>query len=500
MGGMAAAARLSAQGHDVVMLEQASRAGGKVEIYRRDGFAFDTGPSLLTLPAVYRDLFLKTPVRRKGASLEDNVDLRGLDPAFGYRWADGTTAVLPGSNSNRVAAALGAALGGSAENDWQRFSRRAADLWAVTRVPFLESPLSGPRDLLPHLRSWSDLRTVAPWKSLRSLGHEYFDDPRLVTLLDRYATYTGSHPRRAPAALAVIPFVEQTFGAWHVGGGIGRLADALQQRCIDRGIDLRFGADVVAVTSGPNGVTGVALASGERVPADVVVSDADATHLYTHLIDHPGRRTPLRRLRKATPSLAGFVMLLALRGRTPDLQHHTVLFPHDYDAEFEAIFGRSPRPVDDPTLYICSPDDPEMRPDADHEAWFVLVNAPRHDPGRGVDWSDPALVSRYSERILDVLAARGYDVRPRLLWSETRTPADLERTTRSPGGSIYGTSSNGARAAFMRAANRSPVPWSLPGGRVSPPRWWAAAGGDVRSDRGRPHRPRLTRPVDGWVQ
>jgi phytoene desaturase len=469
MGGLAAAARLSAQGHAVTVLEQADRAGGKVATYRRDGFAFDTGPSLLTLPAVYRDLFLKTPVRRKGASLEENIDLQGLDPAFSYRWADGTTAVLPGSNSNRVAAALGAALGGTAERDWQRFSRRAADLWATTRVPFLESPLSGPRDLLPHLRSWVDVRTVAPWKSLRGLGQQYFDDPRLVTLLDRYATYTGSHPRKAPAALAVIPFVEQTFGAWHVGGGLGRLADAVLQRCVDRGVELRFGADVVAVTSTPHGASGVTLASGEHVAADIVVSDADATHLYAHLVADSRGRAPLRRLRKATPSLAGFVMLLALRGRTRGLAHHTVLFPDDYDAEFESIFGREPRPVHDPTLYICSPDDPQMRPDDEHESWFVLVNAPRHDPGRGVDWSDASLVERYRERILDVLAERGHDVRPRLLWSETRTPADLERTTRSPGGSIYGTSSNGARAAFMRASNRSPIPGLfLVGGSAHP--------------------------------
>jgi phytoene desaturase len=458
MGGMAAAARLSAQGHDVTVVEQSGRAGGKVETYRRDGFAFDTGPSLLTLPAVYRDLFLKTPVRRKGASLEENVDLQGLDPAFGYRWADGVSTVLPGSNSNRVAAALGEALGGSAEDDWKRFSKRSADVWAATRVPFLESPLSGPRDLLPHLRKWADLRTVAPWKTLRGLAHQYFDDPRLVTLLDRYATYTGSDPRKAPAALAVIPFVEQTFGAWHVGGGIGQLADALYQRCLDRDIAFRFDADVARVNTVAGRASGVTLKSGEQIKADVVVSDADARHLYSSLLNEKAGRSPLRRLAKATPSLAGFVMLLAIRGRTPGLQHHNVLFPADYDAEFDAIFGRAPRPVDDPTIYVCAPDDPLMRPDDDHESWFVLVNAPRHDPDGGVNWSNPELADRYRECVLDVLAARGHDIRPRLLWSETRTPADLERTTRSPGGSIYGTSSTGVRAAFLRAANQSPVP------------------------------------------
>lgn len=469
MGGLAVAARLSAQGHDVLVVEQSGRAGGKVQTYRRDGFAFDTGPSLLTLPAVYRDLFLKTPVRRKGASLEENVDLQGLDPAFGYRWADGVNAVLPGSNSNRIAAALGLALGGSAEADWKRFSRRSADLWAATRVPFLESPLSGPRDLLPYLNRWSDLRTVAPWRTLRGLARQYFDDPRMITLVDRYATYTGSDPRKAPAALAVIPFVEQTFGSWHIGGGIGQLADALYQRCLLREISFRFDTGVAEVTTEAGRVTGVKLDSGERLSADLVVSDVDAQHLYADLLDDSAGKGVLARLRKATPSLAGFVMLLAVRGRTPGLQHHNVLFPADYDAEFDAIFSRAPHPVPDPTIYICAPDDPTMRPDSDHESWFVLVNAPRHDPAGGVDWTDLTLVNRYKERILDVLAARGHDIRPRLLFTETRTPADLERATGSPGGSIYGTSSNGARAAFLRAANRSPVPGLfLVGGSAHP--------------------------------
>jgi phytoene dehydrogenase-like protein len=149
-----------------------------------------------------------------------------------------------------------------------------------------------------------------------------------------------------------------------------------------------------------------------------------------------------------------------------------VWFPADYDAEFDAIFGRSPNPVDDPTIYVCAPDDPQMRPDADHESWFVLVNAPRHSSTgeRGtIDWDAPGLADSYRDRILDVMASRGYDVRDRLLWSEIRTPADLERATRAPGGSIYGSSSNGPRAAFLRPANASPEPGLyLVGGSAHP--------------------------------
>jgi len=163
------------------------------------------------------------------------------------------------------------------------------------------------------------------------------------------------------------------------------------------------------------------------------------------------------------------VLLLALRGRSEGAGHHTVLFPADYDAEFDAVFGRDARPVPEPAVYVCSPDDPSMRPDG-HEAWFVLVNAPRHGTGPGtVDWTAPGLADAYADRVLAVLAERGFDVRERLLWRHVSTPADLERTTRSPGGSIYGTSSNGARAAFLRPANRSPVPGLfLVGGSAHP--------------------------------
>ena len=157
-----------------------------------------------------------------------------------------------------------------------------------------------------------------------------------------------------------------------------------------------------------------------------------------------------------TPSSSGFVLLLALRGRTPGLAHHTVLFPDDYDAEFDALFGSRTtprRPVADPTVYVSAPDDPATRPDDDSESWFVLVNAPRHEPDGGVDWDAPGLADGYADQVLATMARRGLDVRERVRWRVVRTPADLARETGSVGGSIYGTSSNGARAAFLRPAN-----------------------------------------------
>lgn len=467
LGGLACAARLAAGGHRVTVVEAGSGIGGKLGRSEVDGHVFDTGPSLVTLPQVYRDLFAAT-----GDPLEDVLDLERLDPAVTYRFADGTRLAMPGTSA-AVPAALDAALGVGAGAQWGRLQARAADMWRISEGPFLRTPLRGAGTLARLARAPADVATIAPWRTLRGLGRDLLEDPRLRTLLDRYATYSGSDPRRAPAVLATVPYVEQQYGSWYVRGGLHRLATAVADRAVERGAVLRTGCAVRRVLIEAGRSAGVELADGERVPADVVVSGVDAAALYGDLLPADRRtRGPRRDLARATPSLSGFVLLLALRGRTPGLAHHTVLFPEDYDAEFDAVFGADgarPRPVADPTVYVSAPDDPALRPDEDSESWFVLVNAPRHDPSGGVDWDEPGLAGRYADDVLATMARRGLDVRDRVRHRVVRTPADLARDTGSVGGAIYGTSSNGSRAAFLRPANASPVPGLfLVGGSAHP--------------------------------
>jgi phytoene desaturase len=473
LGGLAAAARLASAGHAVTVLEQAPQIGGKLGWYARDGHGFDTGPSLVTLPQVFEDLFAAT-----GDPLHQVLDLQRLDPAVAYRFADGTTTAVPGRLAD-IAARLDDDLGAGSGAQWSALLARAEAMWAATEQPFLRSPLAGAATLARLARDVAGLRTIAPGRTLRGLGRSYLTDPRLQVLLDRYATYSGSDPRRAPAALLTVPWVEQAFGSWYVRGGLRRLPEAVAGRAAERGAVVRTGCAVEEVLVEGGRAAGVRLADGSRVPADVVVCNADAGALYGRLLP---RQAPVRRvraaLRRVTPSSSGLVLLLALRGRTPGLAHHTVLFPADYDAEFDALFGvggrggrgRSPkRPVADPTVYVSAPDDPATRPDEHSESWFVLVNAPRHEPDGGVDWTAPGLADACADRVLATLADRGLDVRDRVRWRVVRTPADLARETASPGGSIYGTSSNGARAAFLRPANASPLPGLfLVGGSAHP--------------------------------
>jgi phytoene desaturase len=329
-------------------------------------------------------------------------------------------------------------------------------MWRATAAVFLEAP--GPPSLARlALRSPADLPVIAPHLSLRQLGRRYLRDPRLRMFLERYATYSGSDPRRAPAVLATVPYAEQTFGGWYVRGGLHRLALALAERAGE----IRTGTEVSALEMHGGRVSGVRLDDGSLFPADVVVANADATTLYRQLVPR-ARLVP-----RGEPSLSGLVLLLGLEGRTPGLAHHTVLFPEHYDDEFDAVFGG--RPPADPTIYISAPDDPAAAPSG-CEAWFVLVNAPRHGTVAGTyDWDAPGAADQAADRVLALLASRGLDVRDRIVVRKVRTPADLERETATPGGAIYGSSGNGARAAFLRPSNRSPVPGLfLAGGSAHP--------------------------------
>ncbi|MHB8451171.1 MAG: phytoene desaturase family protein, partial [Mycobacteriales bacterium] len=442
------------------LCEQAPVVGGKLGWHAEAGFGFDTGPSLLTLPHLLREVFEDTGV-------DFELELRPVEPLARYRFVGGET-VEVGTDSVQRTAALDTALGPGAGASWSALLDYGERLWQATREPFLERPLAGVLTLgRLALARPRDVRLVSPWRSLRDVGRALLPDPRLRQLLDRYATYSGSDPRRAPAALAAIPYAEQAFGAWSVPGGLSRIAEALRACAEERGVAVRTGADVVEVVLDAGRVSGVVLAGGERLPCDVAVSDVDAADLYHRLVPGGAAARAAVRLGRVTSSYSGFVLLLGVRGRTPGLAHHTVLFPGDYDAEFDAVFAG--RPASDPTVYVCAPDDPAVAPPG-HEAWFVLVNAPRQGRGPGAtDWDAPGAAEGYAEHVLDLLAARGMPVRDRVVLRAVRTPADLARDTRAVGGSIYGTSSNGPRAAFLRPGNRSPVPGLfLVGGSAHP--------------------------------
>lgn len=451
MGGMTAAARLSRGGHEVVVYEASDQVGGKCRTEWIGKVAFDTGPSLLTLPAVYKDFFQRT-----GKPMGFVCPIESVDPSFDYRFADGSNVKFSNLSRNKTLESISESFSAESAAQWDSIMKRAERMWDVSRVPFVESELKSPFSLVKRISFLRDMKIIAPWKTLRVHADEILKDRHLRYIMDRYATYSGSDPRKAPAVLSTIAFVEESFGAWHVKGGLGQLTATVYQRAIDVGVTFHLNSPVATITTAGKKATGVTLADGTVIEADVVVANADASLVYNRLIK--GHKRTLKKVRKniekADVSVAGFCLLLGMR-KDPEqvLNHHTILFPQDYDAEFDAIFSAG-QPVKEPTIYICAPQDELMSKDENLEGWFVLVNTPTHGQ---FDWNDKEFARNYANTIIDQIEGRGISVRDHLESLTIRTPADLEAAVHAPGGAIYGTSSNGARAAFMRAKNRSPI-------------------------------------------
>ena len=274
MGGLAVSARLAKLGHNVEIFEASDRVGGKCRTEWINGFGFDTGPSLLTLPATYRDLFLKT-----GKRLEHAASIEPVDPAFTYYFHDGTTIVFPNLSHSGTVSELAQKLGKQVGEEWHRLLTRAEAMWQASREDFVESELRL-RSFIARPSLLSDIRTIAPWKSLRKVVQEYTSNPYIQKIIDRYATYTGSDPRKAPAVLLTIAFVEEAFGAWHVRGGLGSLATALESRLSDLGCRIHLNSKVDRILTSQGEARGIELSDGTRHQADIVISNVDAYLLY----------------------------------------------------------------------------------------------------------------------------------------------------------------------------------------------------------------------------
>ena len=303
----------------------------------------------------------------------------------------------------------------------------------------------------------------------------------------------AARPRRWPPC----PYVEQRFGVWYVDGGLRRLATAVAERAVERGAAVRTGAAVSRDRGRRR--PGRRGAAGRRRPAarrrrrrQRRRGPSTATCCPAGLRRRPARDRPRR--------LVGVRRCCsALRGRTPGLAHHTVLFPEDYDAEFDAVFGGARPPVTDPTVYVSAPDDPARAPRRGRGVVRAGQRRPARARAAGVDWDSRAWPTATPTGCSSCSPRAGSTSATGCAGASYRTPADLERATGSPGGSIYGTSSNGP-ARRSCGPERLPRARALPGRRLGAPRRRAAAGHAVGRDRRRPDRPGLTRTSVGALR
>ncbi|MEU2714008.1 NAD(P)/FAD-dependent oxidoreductase [Streptomyces sp. NPDC007205] len=469
MGAMAAAARLAVAGHRVAVYERTETYGGAVRRFERDGFAFDTGPGLLTLPAVYRDLFVKTGKE----PLEDCVELVQVDPSARHVFADGTEVSLPNASRAGVVAALDEALGAGAGERWGGFLVRAREAWDRTRRPLLEEPLwpswqvlaeKEPYPSVPHRRL---LRTRYA-RTLSEIGSLELCDERLAALLESSALAHGLDPRTAPASAAVLPYMEHAFGTWYVRGGIRELARAVYERCVKRRVEFVFGAEVVRILEKEGRAAGVESRDGTVAEADFVVAgvapDALAGFVTGTALRGDGEVAPQR----GTPSR--LTVLLALRGERPHgAAHRTVVHAQDRESERELLFGSSKGMAARPTVTVLRPDDPALVPDAAHESVVLssVVPALPQDGSR----TGRAGFERHAEAMIEVAERAVPGLRDRILWKEVCTPAAVEEATGAAGGAVPAPALAAGAGRLLHPGNSTRLAglftaggWSHPGG------------------------------------
>lgn len=468
VGAMAAAARLAVAGHRVAVYERTETYGGAVRRFERDGFAFDTGPGMLTLPAVYRDLFVKTGKE----PLESVVDLVQVDPSARHVFADGTEVSLPNASRAGVVAALDEALGEGAGARWGDFLVRAREAWDRTRRPLLEEPLwpnwsvLAEREPYPSVPHKKFLRTRRAG-TLTQIGAWELRDPRLMSLLDGYALAYGINPGSAPASAAILPYMEHAFGTWYVRGGMRELARAVYERCVKRKVEFHFGTEVTGILEKDGRAGGLELAEGTLVEADTVVG-AGPWRLRGLL---PGRE--LYGTEDLPPNaeklhLGRVVVCLALRGaRQPGAAHRTVVHGPDPEGELcDLVHGQLP----EPTVQIDRPDDPALRPDADHESVVLTATV---EPQGSFDWTTPGIADAFADKMVTAAERALPHLRERILWREVRTPVHTERETGAEGGAVPPPSLAGGDGT-LHPSNSTALPglftvggWSHPGGGLA---------------------------------
>jgi len=447
LGGLSAAIHCAAAGHEVVVHERGPGPGGKASEVQESGFRFDTGPSLLTMPFVLEQLY-----EVADATQAERVELLPVDPICRYHFADGS--VLDAAADEEALLAQVRAFAPGEDEALRRFLDYSQRIYELTSDIFLFNSLSDLKKLL-RLRNVPTLLRLPQIDAFRTV-HEgvasFFHDTRLRQLFDRYATYNGSNPYRAPATLNIIPYVEYRLGGFYVRGGMYALVRSLHAIAGRLGVRFHFDSDVEGLETGDGRVRGLR-AAGVFHPADAVISNADAVYTMTQLAPISDRAK--QKYEKLEPSCSGLVFLWGVRGVRDTLAHHNIFFSENYREEFEDIFTRLRAP-EDPTVYvsITSRADSDHAP-AGHENWFVLVNMPyltesnREDSIRGM-----------RDRILARLRRAGVDIEEDIVHESVVTPEDLEKRYNANRGSIYGISSNARNAAFLRPRNRIR---SLPG-------------------------------------
>ena len=442
IGGLASAVRLAVKGYEVTVYEANEGPGGKLSEFSRDGFRFDAGPSLFTLPELVVELF-----ELAGKDPKEHFQYRRLDEVCRYFYEDGT--VLTATADPRKFAQEAALKMGISQEKILRHLDKSAYIYRTTADLFLGQSLHKISSYLSLRTVWSVLQLpfLNIFTSMHAANRRALENEKLVQLFNRYATYNGSDPYRAPGILNIIPHLEFNRGAYFPQGGMYSITRSIYALATSLAVQFHFGKKVDRILVGSGKARGVEV-EGKTHKANLVVCNMDVVPAYRHLM--PEEKQPVKILRQERSSSA-LIFYWGIRRTFKELKLHNIFFSQDYEQEFSRIFKHKSI-CDDPTVYVnitareCSSDAPPGM-----ENWFVMINVPYDD---GQDWD--RLIAEARKNILAKLSRQlKTDIAPLIVTESILEPRLIESRTQSYRGALYGTSSNSRLAAFFRHPNFS---------------------------------------------
>ena len=440
IGGLALSIRLANQGFKVTIFEKNSYPGGKLSELTTNGFRFDKGPSLFTMPSLIDEL---TYLQGSANSFE----YQKLDVITNYFYSDGTQ-LKASANVEDFAEEVHLKLNEKKETVL-KYIKRNAFYFKTTEELFLKQSLH-------QLKNFINLKTLkgilfSPFLGLFNTMHEKnsqtFSNPKTIQLFNRFATYNGSNPYKAPALMNMISHLEFNLGAYLPKKGMHQITTHLVKLAEEANVEIKYNAAVETLEVGANNRISAIKSNGVSYPFDIVASDLDIHVLYKYLL--PKSYTP-KKLIQQEKSSSAYVFYWGIKKEFAALGLHNILFSDDYKKEFDHLFSTQ-FPTDDPTIYInitskyCKTDAPDGC-----ENWFVMVNVP-HNKNESIDYAT-AIRKNVIAKINAMLAT---DIEKYIITESTLSPVDIETQTSSYGGSLYGNSSNNQFAAFLRHANFS---------------------------------------------
>ncbi len=449
LGGMSAAISLAMAGLRVTLVEKNSQLGGKLNLLETHGFKFDLGPSIFTLPQVFRPLF-----ESHGRRLEDYVNLRRVDPQWRNFFEDGTVIDLWESTENMRGELAKLPDGAAAFEDYERFVAYSREQYEVVERGYLRH---GFDHFWQFLRFYGlkDGRTMDWSHSMAGAIRQRIRNPHLRDILAYFIKYVGSSANDAPGFMNLMPNIQLEFGLWYVDGGMYEFARAFERRLKELGIEILLGHEVVKIESGAGRVTGVVVREGNdrtsSLPADFVISNMEVIPASQKLLGQSARQ--LKRLERYEPACSGIVLHLGVNRIYPQLAHHNFFYARNQEAHFDRVFREKKLP-DDPTIYLVAPTrtDPSQAPPG-YDNIKILPHIPYINERNPYTRED---CLKLKGLCLDKLERMGLTgLRKHIVVEDFWTPFDIEKRYASNRGAIYGVVCDRRKNFAFKAPKRS---------------------------------------------